>query len=167
MKFEEAKEKFIQTWGTFGSNWGINRTMAQIHALLLISPEPLSAEEIMEDLNISRGNANMNIRTLIDWGIIFKELKSGERKEFFYADKNILHVASQVAKERRRRELEPVLRILDQVKDASKGDSPEEKEFNKVVHDLQEFSTRVDSLLELLIKADANWFFNNIFRMLK
>ncbi len=62
MQLAEAKAQFIANWGRFGTNWGINRTMAQIHALLLVSPDPLSAEEVMEQLNISRGNANMNIR---------------------------------------------------------------------------------------------------------
>ena len=89
MKLTEGKEKFIQAWGTLGSSWGINRTMAQVHALLLIAPESLCAEDIMEELNISRGNANMNIRALMDWGLVSKELKSGERKEFFSAEKDI------------------------------------------------------------------------------
>jgi len=77
MKLTEAKEKFINAWGVHGASWGINRTMAQVHALLLVSPDALSAEEIMEELNISRGNANMNIRTLIEWGLVFKEIKQG------------------------------------------------------------------------------------------
>ena len=89
MDLQEGKEKFIQSWGALGSNWGINRTMAQIHALLLISPEALSADEIMKELQISRGNANMNIRALIDWGLVYKELKTGERKEYFVAEKDI------------------------------------------------------------------------------
>ena len=61
MNLREGKERFIQSWGTLGSDWGINRTMAQVHALLLIAEEPLCADEIMEELKISRGNANMNI----------------------------------------------------------------------------------------------------------
>src|SRR5687767_12397122 len=115
MQLQEAQEKFIQAWGTLGSNWGINRTMAQIHALLLISPSALSTEEVMEQLNISRGNANMNIRTLIDWGLLYKELKSGERREFFYAEKDMWKVFKQIAKERRKRELEPIFKILDDI----------------------------------------------------
>ena len=83
MTLKEGKDKFIQSWGTLGSNWGINRTMAQIHALLLVSPEPLCAEDIRQELHISMGNANMNLRALIDWGLVYKKLKSGERKEFF------------------------------------------------------------------------------------
>ena len=70
MTIQEGRDKFIQSWGALGTSWGINRTMAQIHALLLISPEPLCAEEIMEALQISRGNANMNLRALMDWGLV-------------------------------------------------------------------------------------------------
>src|SRR6188474_963118 len=112
MKLNEAQDKFIQAWGTLGSSWGINRTMAQIHALLLVSPDALSTEEIMEDLNISRGNANMNIRALLDWNLVYKELKPGERREYFSAEKDIWKVATQVIRERRKRELEPVLKVL-------------------------------------------------------
>ena len=83
MHYDEAKSKFIQAWGTLGSAWGINKAMGQIHALLLISGEALSTEEIMEALHISRGNANMSIRGLIDWGIVKKEFKPGERKGEF------------------------------------------------------------------------------------
>jgi len=66
MKLAEAKQQFVASWGAYGTHWGINRTMAQIHALLLVSPDPLSQDDVMEQLNISRGNANMNIRELID-----------------------------------------------------------------------------------------------------
>lgn len=82
MELQEAKNEFIQAWGTFGSEWGINRTMAQIHALLLVSAEPLSTEDIMEQLEVSRGNVNMNTRDLIAWGIVYRVTKKGERKEF-------------------------------------------------------------------------------------
>ena len=75
MNFVEGKQELLSTWGTLATQWGINRTMAQIHALLLISPEPLSAEEIMEELSISRGNANMNIRELMSWDLVKKILK--------------------------------------------------------------------------------------------
>ena len=100
MDLQEGKEKFIQSWGALGSSWGVNRTMAQIHALLLISPEPMSAEEIMEELKISRGNANMNIRALIDWGLVFKTLIKGERKEFFMASCKKYHRSKQKTRTR-------------------------------------------------------------------
>src|SRR6478672_1802448 len=122
MELTEAKNKFIETWGKLGSEWGINRTMAQVHALLLISPEALTTEEIMESLSISRGNANMTLRDLIGWGLIEKQHRAGEWKEYFYADKDTWNIARQVAKERRKRELDPVLRILDELAQV-KGDS--------------------------------------------
>ena len=106
MDLDEAKYKFIQEWGVLGSSWGINRAMAQIHACLLLSPDSKTTDEVMEELKISRGNANMNMRALIDWGLVFKEFKPGERKEYFYAEKDLWTVMKQIAKERRKREMQ-------------------------------------------------------------
>lgn len=165
MEYAEAKHKFIQAWGTLGSSWGINKAMAQIHALLIISPEPLSAEEIMEELQISRGNANMNIRALMDWGIVEKEFKAGERKEFFVAGKDIMDLARQVSRERRRREIEPILKVLEQVQDVSGGDTAKVEEFKKVTVDLKDFSHKVDGLIDKFIKSDKNWFLKLLLKM--
>jgi DNA-binding transcriptional regulator GbsR (MarR family) len=168
MKLTEGKEKFLQAWGTLGSSWGINRTMAQVHALLLISPDPLSAEEIMDELNISRGNANMNIRALIDWGLVSKELRPGERKEFFTAEKDIWKVAMQVIKERRRRELEPVLKMLEEVSDIE-GDKKDKdvKAFKEAIGGIKNVASRADKTLELIMKADENWFVNQFLKLMK
>ena len=103
MKLAEAKAQFISSWGAFATHWGINRTMAQIHALLLISPNPITQDDIMEQLNISRGNVNMNTRELIDWGLVDRVLVPGERKEFFSAEKDIWKVRTQIIKERKAR----------------------------------------------------------------
>ena len=84
MKFEEAKNEFIQSWGKLGSSWGINKAMAQIHALLIISPEGLCTEDIMHELKISRGNASMNLRALMEWGIVEKELRKGRTERILY-----------------------------------------------------------------------------------
>src|SRR5215216_1590631 len=89
MKYLEAKEKFIETWGVLGSQWGVNKTIAQIQALLLISANPLSTDDIMAELTISRGNANMSLRELLDWGIIYKKTIAGDRKEYFVAEKDV------------------------------------------------------------------------------
>ncbi|MFT5619037.1 MAG: DNA-binding transcriptional regulator GbsR (MarR family) [Arenicella sp.] len=165
MELKEAQEKFIQAWGMLGSSWGINRTMAQIHALLLISTKPLSTEDIMKELQISRGNANMNTRALIDWGLVFKEYKSGERKEFFSAEKELWVIAKQVAAERRKRELEPLLRILKQIKTTEgKEDNKEWQEFAEVVDGIESFGNKADSLLEMVVKADENWLFSKILK---
>jgi DNA-binding transcriptional regulator GbsR (MarR family) len=89
MKLEEAKQQFIQNWGVLGTQWGINRTMAQIHALLLVSSKPLSADDIMSQLQISRGNTNMNVRDLLDWGIVEKVLKPVVKGKNFLSQKKI------------------------------------------------------------------------------
>jgi len=166
MNLQEGREKFIQTWGTLGSNWGINRTMAQIHALLLISPKALSAEEIMEQLKISRGNTNMNVRALMDWGLVFKELKAGERREFFYAEKDMWKVAMQVVKERRKRELEPILGTVSELKKV-KDDSPEGQQFESTIAELDSVIAKADRTLDLLVKADESWFMNNFLKLIK
>src|SRR5260221_11188689 len=123
MQLAEAKAQFIANWGRFGTNWGINRTMAQIHALLLVSPDHLSADEVMEQLSISRGNANMNLRELMDWGLVEKVIVPGERKEFFTAEKDIWKVAQQIVKERKKRELDlmiPWLKALGEEEGAKR-----------------------------------------------
>lgn len=166
MEYNEAKSKFIQAWGTLGSAWGINKAMGQIHALLLISEEPLSTEDIMEELQISRGNANMNIRGLIDWGIVQKVYKPGERKEFFSTEKDVLELARQVSRERRRREIEPVMKVLEEVQQVS-GSAEEVDHFKHVTKDLQGFTKQVDGALDKFIRSDKNWFFQVLMRMMK
>ena len=168
MELVEAKRKFIEAWGKLGSEWGINRTMAQVHALLLISPEALTTEEIMESLSISRGNANMTLRDLIGWGLVEKQHKAGERKEYFYADKDTWNIARQVAKERRKRELDPVLKILDELSkvEGNKNDA-EYKTFNKSITDINKLAKNVDKTLDTMLKAEENWFWGSIFKIFK
>jgi DNA-binding transcriptional regulator GbsR (MarR family) len=167
MRYVEAKEQLIQAWGNLGYSWGLNKTMAQIHALLMISPKPLTTEEIMDELSISRGNANMNVRALLDWGIISRLSVPGERKEYFKSEKDIWSLARQVAKERRKRELEPIIKVLREVNEVQ-GDSTEQtKEFKKVVKELKSFAEKSDSLLETFIKAEESWFWNSIMKIMK
>jgi DNA-binding transcriptional regulator GbsR (MarR family) len=168
MEFTEGKQKFIQTWGTLGSSWGISRTMAQVHALLLISPDALTTEEVMEDLKISRGNANMNLRDLMDWGLISKELVAGERKEYFVAEKDIWKVAKQIIKERRKREIEPVLSILEDLKQV-KGNKTDKyhSEFIKTVANIEAVVEKTDFALDKAVKLDENAFVGMLFKLFK
>ena len=168
MLLPEAKQKFIQAWGKLGSEWGINRTMAQVHALLLISPEALTTEDVMADLQISRGNANMTLRDLIDWGLVEKQHRTGERKEYFYAEKDTWVIARQVAKERKRRELDPVLKILDQIKEVQGDENdPEYKTFKTAIGDINKLAHNVDKTLQTMLKAEESWFWGSIFKMFK
>ncbi|NTE05033.1 GbsR/MarR family transcriptional regulator [Pedobacter sp. R20-19] len=168
MELAAAKLKFIEAWGKLGSEWGINRTMAQVHALLLISPEALTTEEIMENLSISRGNANMTLRDLIGWGLIEKQHKAGERKEYFFADKDVWNIARQVAKERKKRELEPVLKVLNELS-AVTGDEkdPELITFKKSVADINKLAGNVDKTLETMLKAEESWFWGSVLKVFK
>ena len=167
MKLEEAKQQFINSWGAFGTQWGINRTMAQIHALLLISTEPITQDDMMEQLSISRGNVNMNIRDLIGWGLVERVIVSGERKEYFTADKNIWKVATQIIKERKKRELDPMLKLLSQLENIDDKKEKDAKEFLTVVGDIKKLGGHADSLLDIMIKAEENKFINGVLKIFK
>lgn len=167
MELAAAKLKYIQTWGSLATSWGINKTMAQVHALLLVATEPMSAEDIMDTLKISRGNVNMNVRALIDWGIVSKEFVVGERKEFFVADKDIWELFKQVTKERKRREIEPVLKVLEELQNDVKGNSEEEEAFKKVMNDLSSVTNTVNGILDKVIKADEHWLLSSFTKIIK
>ncbi|RYY63531.1 MAG: transcriptional regulator [Chitinophagaceae bacterium] len=166
MKLEEAKKSFIQTWARLGSEWGINRTMAQVHALLLATDKSLSTDEVMEELSISRGNAHMNLRELMNWNLVYRETVAGERKEFFRAEKDIWEVAKRIARERKRREIEPLLRELSQMQQVDE-DSPEANQFVKTVKDINGIAGKIDQSVETMLKADENWFFGAILKLLR
>lgn len=166
MQLDEAKEQFIQTWGALGSQWGINRTMSSIHALLIASKEALSTEEIMERLKISRGNANMNLRALIDWGLVKKQLIAGERKDHFSAGKDVWEIARQIAKERRKRELQPVLEAVKELKKVDEK-SEEAETFVQMIENLEDFTERVDGTLDKFIRSDKNWFYKSLMKLVR
>ena len=167
MEFKEAKNKFIQTWGALGSQWGINKTMAQIHALLMVSPEALSMEDIMEELLISRGNASMNLRALMDWGIVYKEYKSGERKEFFTAEKDLDELAVKIAKERSKREIKPALRVLKDVSLIDPNKSPETKHFVDQTSKLYDFVLKADNMIDKVTEFKDNWIGRLVMKIMK
>lgn len=167
MTLSEAKEKYIQTWGTFATNWGINRTMAQVHALLLSSEKPLSTDEVMEELEVSRGNANMNLRALMDWGIVKKEFVKGDRKEYFTAEKDVWFLFKQITKERRKREIEPVISFLEELKNIEDRDSEEAKEFIKLMDEFSSVTGKINNIMDLAIKSDDHWLVGKITNLLK
>lgn len=168
MNLDESRQKFIQSWGTLGSNWGINRAMAQVHALLLISPDPLTADEIMEQLVISRGSANMNVRALIDWGLVYKESVPGERKEFFRAEKDVYKMARQILKVRKQKELDTAARVIRELKtDKKQVQSRDEKEFNDMMYKLDDLVQTLDSLSERALSMDGNFITQMLIKLLR
>ena len=164
MKLEEAKAKFIQAWGALGSSWGVSRTLAQIHAYLLVENEARTTEQVMEALQISRGNANMNLRTLLEWGLAEKELRVGERKELFIARRDTMYMAKQIALQRKKRELEPMLRALQDVQSVE-GKDAETKNFKKLISDIYDFALQSESMLNLFINSSENWFMKAIMKL--
>ncbi len=168
MKLNEARQQFISSWGAFGTHWGINRTMAQIHALLLVSADPLSQDDIMEELNISRGNTNMNIRELINWGLVDRVILTGERKEYFTAEKDIWKVVKQIVKERKKRELEPMMMLLDKLEDVE-GDKRDKnvKTFVDTVSGIKKLGMQADKTLDVMIRAEESWFVGSLMKLFK
>lgn len=168
MKLAEAKEQFIQSWGVLGSQWGINRTMAQVHALLLVASKPLSTDDIMLQLSISRGNANMNIRELMDWNLVDKIIVPGDRKEYFSAEKDIWKVATYIMQQRKKRELDPMVKVLGQLNNVEEDKKdPEVKAFTETIANIKKFAGQTDKTLDMMIKAEENWFWGNFLKLIK
>jgi len=105
---QRVTEQIVRFWGEMASNWGINRTMAQIYVMLYLQGTPLHTDDLMEQLDISRGNANMNLRSLVEWNIVRKMRKPGSRKDFYVAEKDLWEATAQIIRERERREIRPV-----------------------------------------------------------
>lgn len=134
------KEEFVSQWGVMGSQWGINRTMAQIHALLMTSPEPMSTDEVMEELGISRGNAHSNLKELVNWGLLRIVTKKGERKEYFEAELDVWEIFRRIVTERKKREIDPALKLLEGcLSESIEMKSADGRAFNEQMRSLEEF----------------------------
>jgi len=149
---EEVRQEFIKSWGEMGPAWGINRTMAQIHALLMASPKPLCTDDIMRCLKISRGNANMNTRDLISWGLVKRHVELGNRKEYFIAVSDVWEMLCIILRERKKREIEPVIHTLTSCLEKIKQvkSSPEAVAFSEHIKNLLDFLQIADAIMEKL-----------------
>ena len=167
MEYQEARIKFISTWGSLGTLWGINKAMAQIQALLFISTKSLTMEDIMEELQISRGNTSMNLRQLMDWGIVTKELVPGERKEFFTTEKDVQELARVIAKERSRREIQPVIKVLKEVSSIKDDGTENTKELIKQTKALHDLTETADAMINKLVNQQQNWITKSLMKLIK
>jgi DNA-binding transcriptional regulator GbsR (MarR family) len=157
---QEAKNLLVRRWGEMGGYWGINRTMAEIHALLFVTRQSLCTDDIMDQLKISRGNASMNLRALVDWGLIERVHKLGDRKEYFQADTDVWHMFETIMRERRRREVEPIITTIDHccrsvARAQGKGGTSEAadiREFRRRVEELRRFLATMGTLFELVLE---------------
>jgi DNA-binding transcriptional regulator GbsR (MarR family) len=141
MTFEQAKKSFINTWGAMSTSWGVNKSMAQIHALLLASKTPLNTDEIMQELVISRGNVSMSLKSLQEWNLIYKTYVRDSRKDYYIAEKDMWLVATRIIEERRRREVENMLQSIKPLRSI--------KDNEAASTDLQEFNNMIDNLYSI------------------
>lgn len=114
MPLSPVEQKFILHWGEMGTRWGINRTVAQVHALLFLSPKPLHAKEIANTLAVARSNVSNSLRELQGWGVVRVTHLLGDRRDHFESVKDVWEIFRIVAEERKRREIDPTLRVLQE-----------------------------------------------------
>ncbi|HLT37472.1 MAG TPA: MarR family transcriptional regulator [Enhygromyxa sp.] len=162
----EARATFVQGWGALGSSWGISKTMAMTHALLLVSEEPLSADDLMVELGISRGNASTTLRELVGWGLIRRVVKLGERREYFEAEKDVWTIFCTVARERKRREIEPTLALLQACLEQTRGQR-KARAFHQKLTELTEFVALANSVLERIAASERSKVLPAVLKWLK
>jgi DNA-binding transcriptional regulator GbsR (MarR family) len=131
--------------------------MAQIHALLMTSDRPLTTDEVMADLKISRGNAHQNLRELVGWGLIRSVMRKGERKEYFESEKDVWRMFCTIARERKRREIEPALRALRACEAQTKSLRGEKAvAFNRQIRALADFLSQADAIMERVAQSERS-----------
>jgi DNA-binding transcriptional regulator GbsR (MarR family) len=157
----ESKALFIRRWGEMSSYWGINRTMAEIHALSYVSTEPICTDDVMALLQVSRGNASMNLRSLVDWGLIQRVHVRGDRKEYFSALTDVWQMFETIIRQRKRREVEPIVETIHRCREMaakemsqSKGArSPEIRAYLRRLEDMNTFLRVLGTTMDLLLKV--------------
>lgn len=151
----KVQDDFIRKWGEMGQVWGINRTMAEIHALLYITAMPQCTDDVMERLHISRGNASMSLRALCDWGIIRRQHRRGERREYFESLGDVWEMFSIIAAERKRREMDPVLETIKEccraLDDAKDNEDPRVKATRERLSSMEEFMSLTNKVFQTFI----------------
>ncbi len=139
-------EKFILHWGEMGTRWGVNRTVAQIHALLYLSPQPLNAEDIAGTLSIARSNVSTSLKELESWGIVRAIHLLGDRREHYQATKDVWEMARVILDERKRREIDPTVNVLRECLRDMEGKGAAEVEKRARLKATLEFVEMVTSL---------------------
>lgn len=146
MRFSPVAQRFILHWGEMGTKWGVNRTVAQIHALLYISPRPLNAEEITEVLKVARSNVSTSLRELQGWGIVRVVNRFGDRKDYFESLTDVWEMFRIIIDERKKREADPTIAVLRECATALKGKSGEDAHTKKRIDAMLEFFEAMSGL---------------------
>lgn len=145
---DASRAAFVRRWGEMAGYWGINRTMAEIHALLYATTRPLCTDDMMEQLQISRGNASMNLRSLVDWGLIERTHLRGDRKEYFLCRTDVWQMFETIMLERRRREVTPIIETIRQCRDTVAAELPEMPPGS--AEEARAYLARLDAMREFL-----------------
>jgi DNA-binding transcriptional regulator GbsR (MarR family) len=169
MTYKEARDKMVQTWGQLSTQWGINRTMGQIHALLMISAQPMTADEIIDELAVSRGNVSMNLRSLVEWGVVHKVYVPGNRKEYYASEKDAWKMALQIARERKRKELDPMIESLHtmQVIEDPTADQKDVEELNRMTAQVLDVAMQIDKVIDIGIRAGGQSLVRKLINVLR
>jgi DNA-binding transcriptional regulator GbsR (MarR family) len=148
-------QKFILHWGEMGTRWGINRTVAQVHALLFLSPVPVPADEIATTLAVARSNVSTSLRELQGWGIVRVVHILGDRRDHFESIKDVLEIFRIVSEERKRREIDPTLRVISECVQELKSNPQGDAYTRERLETMLEFLTSMTSLFEEILRMPA------------
>jgi DNA-binding transcriptional regulator GbsR (MarR family) len=151
MPLTAIEQRFILHWGEMGTRWGINRTVAQVHALLFVSPQPLHAEEIATTLAVARSNVSTSLRELQGWGIVRVVHVLGDRRDHFDSVKDVWEIFRIVSEERKRREIDPTLRVLQECVGELKKAGAGSAYVRERLEEMLDFLTTTSSLFEELV----------------
>ncbi len=149
----EARERFIALWGQMGSNWGIPRTMAQVHALLFVVGEALNTDDVMTGLGISRGAASMSLRHLMDWGVVSRVHHRGDRKEYFLAEQDVWKMFRTIVAQRKKKEIDPLLEALQACRQTTNVSAKRKVDPDAAA--MNAHNDRLDQLIEFMHIVDS------------
>ncbi len=145
-------QKFILHWGEMGTKWGINRTVAQVHALLFLAPKPIPADEIADTLSVARSNVSTSLRELQGWGIVRVVHMLGDRRDHFETTKDVWEIFRTVSEERKRREIDPTLRVVGECVQELKANPQGDAYTREPLENMLEFLTTMSGLFEEIVR---------------
>lgn len=145
-------EQFIESWGSLGVLWGINRSMARIHAFLLTSEDPMDLDAIAESLRISRGNASMCLKELRNWGIIQRVHLAGDRRDYYVAEPDALKMFFQIGRERKKREFDPALHAVRLL--LAEGETERLKTVHRRLAGIERMMTTIDRIMNKILEDE-------------
>ena len=150
---EELVRQFVEHWGVMARSWGINATMGELFALLYVTGDDWTADDLRERLRVSRGNVSMNLRELINWGVVHKVHRQGERREYYRAEVDVWTLFRRILRERKRRELDPTLVVLERSVEIV-DDDPSQQAMRARILKLQEFFGLINTLAKRLLDLE-------------